>query len=433
MCVPDRSRREAASTIARLVDASLVVVERMGMVRYRMLEPLREHARRGLDPDSLRMLADRHAGWFVERATAVARLAKGPQEAAFLAGVDEDLADLRAAMRHLLDAGRPEAVATIAMSLSRYWFTRYLGTEAQRWLAEALAGEMAPEIRMGALSAAGWAAYGTAAYDQAEAHYEECLGLAQSTGDRHREAEALYGLARIHLPRRTRDGAALLREALAVFDEVGAELQSAECKLWLGLRAANGGHVNDAVPWLTESIGALERLGYLGLVSVGHRYLSLAAWYDGDEAAARQQADLAESVARAADDKRALGGALIQRGLVEGRWGDPGLAARAITEALAPIPDNNDIDYCLVAFGAFPALIRTGRWQTAARLLAHLDRTYDDYGWTPLEDRLPVTTEFRTAIADGLAEHGLTLNDTPLPSAAMAAELVDELVAISVR
>lgn len=77
------------------------------------------------------------------------------------------------------------------------------------------------------------------------------------------------------------------------------------------------------------------------------------------------------------------------------------------------------------------ALIRTGRWQTAARLLAHLDRTYDDYGWTPLEDRLPVTAELRTAIADGLARGGLTVDYTPLPSAAMAAELVNELVAIS--
>lgn len=431
VCLPDHSRRQAASTIARLVDASLVTVERMGLVRYRMLEPLREHARAGLDPDSLGTLAERHADWFLERATEVGRLAKGPEEAAFLAEVDEDLVDLRATMRHLLDVGRPEAVATIAMSLSRYWFTRYLGTEAQRWLTEALAGDMDPDIRLGALSAAGWAAYGTAAYDQAESHYEECLRLATSTGDRHREAEALYGLARIHLPRRTRDGEALLREALAIFDEVGAELHAADCRLWLGLRAANAGQTEAAVPWLSESIGVLESLGHLGNVSVGHRYLSLAAWYDGDEAAARRQVDRAESVARAADDKRALGGALIQRGLVEGRWGDPAVAAHAIINALAPIPDNNDIDYCLISFGAFPALIRTARWQTAARLLAHLDRMYDDYGWTPLDDRLPMTAEFRTAITENLVRSRLTVDETPVSSAAMAAELVDELAAIA--
>ena len=333
-------------------------------------------------------------------------------------------------MRHLLDSGRHPEVATIAIALGGYWFTRYLGTEAQRWLGEALTGDLDSDLRMKALAAAGWAAYLTADYLQAEARYEECLALARATHDRQREAEALYGLARIHLPRWERDGGTLLLAALSIFDEVGAELQAAECRLWLGLRAANAGQVEDSTRWLNESTEVLEQSGHRGLVSVGYRYLSLAAWYSDDEATARRQLELAESIARTANDHRALAGACIQRGLVEGRWGDVGVAAQAILDAMAPLPDNSNIDYCLVSFGAFPTLIRTGRWDLAARLLAHLDRTYDEYGWTPLEARMPAAAEFRAAIAEGSGGERL-VDDQAASTADMMTALADGLAEIA--
>ncbi|MGH8911604.1 MAG: ATP-binding protein, partial [Acidimicrobiia bacterium] len=433
VCLPDHSRREAARTVASLTDASLLTVERpeSGPVRYRMLEPLREHAKAGLSADSLGLIRERHAAHFVERAVTIEDRAKGPGEAATFREIDEEIADFRAAMRHLLDGQRHADAALIAASLGRYWFVRYLGSEAQRWFSDALEGELDPHVRLAALSAAGWAAYGMADYEQAESRYHECLELARTAGDRGREGEALYGLARIHLPRRSRSGEALLGQALSIFDSTGAELQAAECRLWLGLRAANAGQVPAAIEWLNESITVLERFGYLGLLSVAHRYLSLAAWYAADESSARRHLELAESTARAAGDRRALGGALIQRGMVEGRWGDTDVAAAAITEALAPIPDNRDIDFCLIAFGAIPVLIKTRRWRVAGRLLAHLDRIYEEYGWTPLEERLPVTADFRSKVETGLTDERLSVAFDPVSSMTMAADLTGELAEIA--
>ena len=259
-----------------------------GLIRYRMLQPLREHGLERLGQSGrLTATAHHHAEWFSRRADQVAEVAKGPGEADAFEQLDAEIADFRSAMHHLLDSGDFGAVARMASALIRYWFARYLGWEAMRWLHQALAGDLEIDTRLAALSAAGWAGYLTASYEKAEASYERCLRLARDSGSKLREAEALYGLARIHLPRRFRNGNRLLRQSLQIFEEVGAEAQIAECRLWIGLAAADEGDTDAAEGFLTDAIADLDRLGHLMLVSVGHRYLSLSAWYGGDEAAAR--------------------------------------------------------------------------------------------------------------------------------------------------
>lgn len=430
VCLDGNPRLQSAGALARLVESSLLTTVRSadGQMRYRMLEPLREHGldrlRRGGRSASIR---DRHAGWFLSRAADVARLAKGPSEATSFLQLDEEIADFRAAMRHLFDSHRPSHMTEVATALSRYWFARYQGREAHRWLDEALRAELTDSARLSTLAATAWAAYSTASYAVAEDRYEECLDLARSSGDRRWEGEALYGLARIHLTRRYRDGESLLHDALFCFDEIGAEPQAAECRLLIGLKAANAGETSTARRWLEKAVENLDRCGYKMLVSVGHRYLSLAAWYADDEEDARRHLEIAERVARATDDQRAIGGALIQRGLVEGRWGDRGVAAAAIIGAIKPIPPNSDIDYCLVFFGAFPALIADRRWVMAARLFDHLDRIYDQYGWIPIDDRLPAAAEFRAAIREGLESSNSGHDAVPVSSAEMAAELIETL------
>ncbi len=75
----------------------------------------------------------------------------------------------------------------------------------------------------------------------------------------------------------------------------------------------------------------------------------------------------------------------------------------AITRALHPLPDENDIDFCLVSFGAFPALIATERYTLASQMLEFLDRTYQRYGWIPIDVRMPAAAGFRKAVEEGLA------------------------------
>ncbi|HSJ36032.1 MAG TPA: BTAD domain-containing putative transcriptional regulator [Acidimicrobiia bacterium] len=398
VCIPDLSDHEVVDQLVGLAESSLLDVEAgpNGIRRYRMLEPLREYAgqRQTLDPT----IADRHADWYAHRAAQVATLARGPEEGTSFQEVDREIADFRQAMRHLQDDGRHDRVAAIATALQRYWFARYLGWEAEKWLAEALAGELGAS-RLATLLSAGWASYSVADYLRAESYYREARQLAVIQDDRVAEAQALYGLARIHLPRRFQDGEALLHRALRLFEQTGMPIEAAECRLWFGLRAANRGDSDGARRWLPEAIADLDSFGYRGLVSVGHRYLSLAAWHDAAEDEARTHLAAAEDHARATDDKRAIGGALIQRAMVEGRWGDPAVAAAALADAIEPLPAGADIDHCLILFGAFPMLLRFGRYAAAGRLLGHLDRVYEEYGWTQIDERIPYVVEIRSRLA----------------------------------
>lgn len=426
VCSPDLHRREALIQIAALAEASLLSVEAApdGTRRYRMLEPLREYARQRRPLEAT--IADRHAAWYASRAHDVAAFARGPEEGRSFHQIDGEIGDFRQAMRHLLAIGRHGETADIAIALQRYWFARYLGWEAQRWLAEALTGDLGDK-RVATLLSAGWASYSVASYSLAEVYYEEALALARNESDPLAQAHATYGLARIHLPRRFRDGEALLHRALELFEQTGTMLEASECRLWLGLRAANRGDSEEARQWLKTAITELDQLGYRRLVSVGHRYLSLTAWYDDDEAGARSHLEEAEAQARAVDDMRAIGGAAIQRAMVEGRWGNPAAAAAALIQALDPLPPRADIDHCLVLFGAFPTLLRFSRLDTAGRLLGHLDRIYEEYGWTELEERIPWVANIRSR----LLASGIDIAGPARESTEIAREVIEVMLDIA--
>jgi tetratricopeptide (TPR) repeat protein len=405
-----------------------------GSLRYRMLEPVREYGLASLSstPEHGEIL-NRHAAWFtLQAAEHEARRAGAVPLGAGLSVIDAEIADHRAAMRHLLDVGDPSSAASIASSLSHYWYARYLGWEAVRWLSEALAGGLVPETRVRALWAAAWAAYTRADYAVATDWYRECLELADSLGDRAMIARSLYGLGRIQLPREGDEGRRLTTEALATAEAVsGLEELRAECLLALGFTEATRGCHEAAVPLLDEAASVFGAGGHLRSVSVCHRYLSLAAWYRDDESMARLHVDLAEEFARKSVDLPAVSGALIQRALVESKWGSTGRAARAVIEALEPVPIGNEIDFCLILFAAFPVLLASGRLEVARELFAHLDRVYAEYGWAPLDERSPYAAALRSQVEDGAAAGLHAGEHDPRPSSGMAAEVVAVLATMA--
>jgi len=424
ICAPAVRSADAAGAIARLVEASVITAERRpdGVRRYRILEPVRERGQRLLEVSSDGdLIHRRHAEWFQHRAKASLDAGEdGQSEPVPMAVIDDEIADHRAALRTFLDDGNHSGAATIATSLSNYWFARYLGWEAVYWLDEALDGIMDEPTRVRALRAAGWAAYTRADYVIGTDRYTECLNLARAIGDRGSEGLALYGLARIDLPRRHAVGLGRLNEALAVLSSVtGMELQAAECVLVQGIVAADRGRSSQAAPLLEEAAETMAAHGHLRYVSVCHRYLSLAAWYADDERTAMDQIDRAEHTARSIDDYPAISGALIQRALVEAKWGDMTIAAEALIEALAPVPPTNDIDHCLIFFGVFPVLIGTGRFEIAAQLFNHLDRMCDQYGWMSIDQRMPAGAQFRADLSAAWP------GSTTAPSDMTSAEIAD--------
>ena len=397
VCAPDVSRALAVGAVARLVESSLLILERGegGATRYRMLEPVREHVRLHQPDDGYR-LEDAHADWFRRRAEELgAEISRETDPARAQAQVDLELADHRAALRHLLDSGRAEEAAVLATNLTNYWFARYLGWEATRWLDEALEGEVSDPVRVAATWTAGWAAFTRAEYDVSTARYEECRRLAEAIGDRSHVAWTLYGLGRIDESRRPAEGRRLLDEAAALFEELGDARGLAECHLAIGYVAALAGDTTEAPGLLSSARASLQLDGLLRSISLCRQGLSMVGWYSDDPEAALSHADAAVELARRSDDRPATCGALVQRAVVRYRWGDPGDSATDLLEAMSMLPPRNDLDSCLVLSAATGLLLDAGHPDLTCRVIDHVERVTRAAGWVPIAEWLPALAELR--------------------------------------
>jgi len=111
--------------LGRLVDKSLVEAQLpnpRGMVRYRLLETLREYALERLTAETtLAAARHRHARYFLELVErADARLWAG-DDAGAVSRIEPEYDNVRAALRHFLATGEAECAARLAGALGTFW------------------------------------------------------------------------------------------------------------------------------------------------------------------------------------------------------------------------------------------------------------------------------------------------------------------------
>ena len=141
--------RIAAGQIADLIDAlvakSILLREGQGTARYRLLDTIREFGLAKLrGRGNERALRLRHRAYYA--ALAARQEAFGPGRAEWIAALDADHENLRAALRFCLaDPGEAAAGAQIACDLWRYWETHGHLTEGRRVLA-ALLDQLEPGL-----------------------------------------------------------------------------------------------------------------------------------------------------------------------------------------------------------------------------------------------------------------------------------------------
>jgi ATP/maltotriose-dependent transcriptional regulator MalT len=284
--------------LARLVERSLAQVEAgedAGEPRYRLLETLRQYAWERLEAaGEAEPARDRHARWFVALAEALEERRWGGQQEDWVARLEPDFDNLRAALAWAAGRGDGEAALRLGGAVYLLWIHRGSSGEGRALLARALAAEAgrgpgaarpARLARAKALHGLGVLAREQGDYAAARAAFAESLAIRREAGDRWGAALALQNLGRVVEARGEADAArAHFEESLALFRELGDRRRAGGVLANLGDLAWRAGDATAARALLEESLALARATGdaLSALTPLGRMLCAL-----GDVAAAR--------------------------------------------------------------------------------------------------------------------------------------------------
>jgi predicted ATPase len=165
--------------------------------RFEMLATIREYALERLaEAQEERVTRRAHAAYWLVLAEEGGQGICGPEPAAWLARLDLELDDVRAALDHLVAAGHAEWAMRLATAFLPYWRRRELLTEGRERLMAALQlSGASPHTRAEALYAAGLVTGEQGDGPTTRALLDESVALYRELGDEHATLVALNALA----------------------------------------------------------------------------------------------------------------------------------------------------------------------------------------------------------------------------------------------
>ena len=298
--------RVGAGQVADLVDAlvakSILLREGCGTARYRLLDTIREFGvarlrRRGNE----RLLRRRHLGWYA--ALAGRQEAFGPGRASWIAALDADHDNLRAALEFCLSE-QVTAGAQMACDLWRYWETHGHLTEGRRILT-ALLGQLPPDAsqRPHALWTAGYLAELQGDLPEARRLLEAGVAAGRAAGDLRAIAYAMTFLVSVcyYLGEPAR-GQAAADDALRLHRDAGDQIGVAQALMAMGYMHLFSGEPQPAAERFGECASVCESSGNVWYHTYAQWGLATAIWLLGDRDGAAAPACAALSVMRDLDD-----------------------------------------------------------------------------------------------------------------------------------
>lgn len=207
--------------LAHLADRSMIVVDDSGEeARYHLLETIRQYAREKLlESGEAERVRDRHLEFFVTVAEEAEPKLYGAEPAKWLAQLEAEHDNLRAAIEWAIESGKVELGLRLAVALSWFWFMRVYYTEGQERIGALIArsrtAATSPQITLALAKAQNRAA--DFALDLGELENVRSLSeesLAMTSGqDKKETAHALDNLARLAMAKGD------LPKAAALFDQ----------------------------------------------------------------------------------------------------------------------------------------------------------------------------------------------------------------------
>ena len=276
----------------------------------------------------------RHASYYLALAEQAGPALTGPEALAWLARLDAEHDNLRAALRWAREQHDSAAALRLAAALWPFWQQRGHLSEGRSWLREALhhPAAVTPAVRVTALAGAARLAMDQAAYHEAAERSAQALELARELGDPRvltaaLNTRGLLARAQDRYADSARDHQTALEQARAAADRAG------------------------------------EAVALLGL--------AYAAMFTGDGPRAGALAEESLAAARDSGDRHTLAQVLFLLAWAAGNAGAPDRAEAIATEALGlfrALGDSGEQADVLFMLGSFG--INSGDYQRAERLFA---------------------------------------------------------------
>ncbi len=405
---------EVLDWLTHLVDESLVIMEeRGGEARYRLLETVRQYAQEKLlDAGEAEIVRRRHRDWFLSLAEQAASELMGPRQAAWLDRLEEEHDNLWTALEWSLGSDKVEAGLHLAAALWRFWEVRGYLSEGRTWLEAALAksGSASEELRAKLLQGAGILAWYQDDYPRAAALCQESLALYRQFNNKQGIAMALNILG---LVRRNQgeyvEARSVLEESLAIFRELGDRPHVADSLLTLGIVACRQGDYPRATRLLEESLTLFrESEDERGIASALNN-LGIVARYEGNyhRAVALHEESLA--LLEELGDKGGIGFSLYILGLAAHCQGYHERALTLLKRSLTmqrELGDRGGIARCLE--GLAEVVCSQGKHERAGRLFGAAEALREVIGAPlPPSDRSDYDRHLNVA-RDALGEEAFT-------------------------
>jgi predicted ATPase len=331
---------DVLDVLARLVARSLVIAEEQdGEARYRLLETIRQYAQDKLaEGGELEGARSRHLEWFRDLVLEAEPELTGPDQAAWLARLDTEADNLRAAMDWCgSHPSGSELLLRLAASLWRFWLVRGHWKEGRSWLARALASSPDPRgaAHARALAAAGDLATEEADHDAASRLLQESLDVSRELDEPEAVAKTLNHLGNLARARFEYDAArGLLTEALRIRRDEG-NLRGVSVSLRnLGVVAAQQRDFETARAYYEEALPIARSHGDSRVVASLAHGVATVRFADGDHSGASQLAEEGLGIARQLGDRQLIAELLTVLSGVSAAEDDDRLAASRLEEAL---------------------------------------------------------------------------------------------------
>jgi predicted ATPase/class 3 adenylate cyclase len=334
---------EVVRHLGALVDKSLVQFDDAGTdpSRYRLLETVRQYAARKLEeqgPVVAEEIGVAHRDHYMALAETASPQLVARDQAEWLARLDVELDNLRAAIAFSLKQTDPAPGLRLASCLRVFWKARGHATEAVatlRALLELPAAQTRTRLRGQALACAAYLLEQTGGYPMAEEYCDEALAIAQAAKDDYLAADLLHIRAFIALRQGNQHAALPLIESGLTLARRLEDLRLTGRLLSARSFAVDvaGDHVGAARD-AAESLRLFRQLGDQREVGTLVGNLGYAELSIGDLDSARTHLVESLQIFRALKDRDGIVYETFNLGLAEYLRGSPGAAEDHFAESL---------------------------------------------------------------------------------------------------